>query len=131
MEVESEESYLKEFDTDGSLKDTAMKEAGGDWVRMTAEKKKRYDKTQFVGDQARKYVKMKQASYSYVRQRRMEAVQSQREHKKEKARREARQMPSTPPVEEMEEEELLYLASRSCGGRSTRSPRSTLTSNTP
>jgi hypothetical protein len=33
MEVETEESYLKEFDTDGSLKDTAMKEAGGDWVR--------------------------------------------------------------------------------------------------
>jgi hypothetical protein len=105
MEVEPEESYLKEFDTDGSLKDTAMKEAGDDWVRMTAEKKKRYDKTQFMWDQARKYVKMKQASY--VRQRRMEAVQSQREHKKEKARREARQMPSTPPGEEMEEEEEL------------------------
>ena len=59
MEVESEETYLKEFDTDGSLKDTAMKEAGDDWVRMTAERQKRYDKTQFVGDQARKYVKMK------------------------------------------------------------------------
>ena len=57
-----------------------------------------------MGDQARKYVKMKQASY--VRQRRMEAVQSQREHKKAKARREARQMPNTPPVEEVEEYEI-------------------------
>ena len=37
----------------------------------------------------------------------MEAVQSQREHKKAKARREARQMPNTPPVEEVEEDELL------------------------
>jgi hypothetical protein len=37
----------------------------------------------------------------------MEAVKSQREHKKEKARREARQMPNTPPVEETAEEELL------------------------
>jgi hypothetical protein len=57
-----------------------------------------------VGEQTRKYVKMKQASY--VRQRRMQAVLSQREYKKEKARREARQMPRTPPVEETEEEEI-------------------------
>jgi hypothetical protein len=64
MEVESEETYLKEFDTDGSLEDTAMKEAGDDWVRMTAEKKKRHVKEQFVGEQARKYVKMKQATYA-------------------------------------------------------------------
>ena len=63
MEVESEESYLKEFDKDGSLNDTAMKDAGDDWARMTAEKKKRHDKAQFVGEQTRKYVKMKQASY--------------------------------------------------------------------
>ena len=75
MEVESEESHLEEFDTDGWLKDTAMKEAGDDWVRMTAGQQKRYERNQFVGDQARKYVKMKQASY--VRQRRMGAVQSQ------------------------------------------------------
>jgi hypothetical protein len=91
MQVESEETYLKEFDTDGSLKDTAMTEAGDDWIRMTAEKKKRCEKTKFVGDQARKYVKMKKATY--VRQRRMEAVQSQREYKKAKSRREAREMP--------------------------------------
>jgi hypothetical protein len=39
-----------------------MKEAGDDWVRMPAEKKKQHEKTQFVGDQARKYVKMKNAT---------------------------------------------------------------------
>jgi hypothetical protein len=34
--VESdEETYLKEFAADGSLQDTAMKEAGGDWIRMS------------------------------------------------------------------------------------------------
>jgi hypothetical protein len=83
-----------------------MKEAGGDWVRMTAEKKKRHEKTHFVGDQARKYVEIKEATY--VRQRRMEAVLSQREFKKAKARREARQMPNTPPsTEEVEEDDLL------------------------
>ena len=59
--VESEETYLKEFDTDGSLQDTAMKEAGDDWIRMPTEKKKKYDKAKFVGDQAHKYVKMKEA----------------------------------------------------------------------
>ena len=53
MEVESEETYLKEFDTDGSLEDTVMKEAGDDWVRMTAEKKKRHAKEQFVGENRR------------------------------------------------------------------------------
>ena len=115
--------------SDGSHKDIAMKEAGDDWVRMTAGQQKRYERNQFVGDQARKYVKMKQASY--VRQRRMEAVQSQREHKKEKTRREARQMPNTPPVEETAEEEFLSRITQLCGGRSMRSPRSTLTSNTP
>jgi hypothetical protein len=104
MQVESEKTYLKEFDTDGSLENTAMKEAGDDWIRMTAEKKKPHEKTQFVGDQARKYVKMKKATY--VRHRRMEAVQSQREYKKAKSRREARHMPNTPPrTEEMEEDE--------------------------
>jgi hypothetical protein len=82
MQVESEETHLKKFDTDGSFENTAMKEAGDDWVRMTAEKKKRHDKTQFVGDQARKYVKMKEATY--VRQRRIKAVLSQREYKKKK-----------------------------------------------
>ena len=50
MVVESEETYLKEFDTDGLVKDIAMKEAGGDWIRMTTEKKKQYEKTKFVGD---------------------------------------------------------------------------------
>jgi hypothetical protein len=36
----------------------------------------------------------------------MEAVQSQREYKKAKSRREARQMPTTPPrTEEVEEDE--------------------------
>ena len=50
MEVESEESYLQEFDAEGSHKDIAMKEAGDDWARMTAEKKKRHDKTKFVGN---------------------------------------------------------------------------------
>jgi hypothetical protein len=49
---------------------------------------------------------MKKATY--VRQRRMEAVLSQREYKKAKARREARQMPNTPPsTEEVEEDALL------------------------
>ena len=81
-----------------------MKDAGDDWIRMTAEKQKRLDRAKFVGEQTRKYVKMKQASY--VKQRRMQAVQSQREYKKEKARREARQMPRTPPAEETEEEEI-------------------------
>jgi hypothetical protein len=47
---------------------------------------------------------MKEATY--VRQRRMEAMQSQREYKKEKARRDARGMPRTPPPpEEVEESE--------------------------
>jgi hypothetical protein len=58
MQVGSEETYLKEFETDGSsLENTAMKEAGDDWIRMTAEKKKRYEKTKFVGDQARNVCK--------------------------------------------------------------------------
>jgi hypothetical protein len=30
MQVESEQMYLKEFDTDGSLGNTAIKEAGDD-----------------------------------------------------------------------------------------------------
>jgi hypothetical protein len=50
--VESEETYLKEFDANGSLKDTAMKEAGDDWIRMSTEKQKTYEKTKFVGDQS-------------------------------------------------------------------------------
>ena len=54
---------LQEFDTDGSLEDTAMKEAGGDWVRMTAEKKKRYDKTQFVGDRPGAQVREDEAGF--------------------------------------------------------------------
>jgi hypothetical protein len=58
--VEAEETYLQEFDTDNSHQDTAMKEAGGDWIQMPAEKKKKkHDKAKFVGDQAYKYVKMK------------------------------------------------------------------------
>jgi hypothetical protein len=62
---------------------------------MSTEKKKKYEKTKFVGDQAHKYVKMKEATY--VRQCRMEAMQSQREYKKEEARRDAREMPRMPP----------------------------------
>jgi hypothetical protein len=81
-----------------------MKEAGADWIRMSTEKKKKYENTKFVGDQAHKYVKTEEATY--VRQRRMEAMQSQREYKKEKARRDAREMPRTPPPpEEVEDNE--------------------------
>jgi hypothetical protein len=71
---------------------------------MSTEKKKKYEKTKFVGDQAHKYVKTKETTY--VRQRRMEALQIQREYKKEEARRDAREMPKTPPLpEEVEESE--------------------------
>jgi hypothetical protein len=38
MVVESEEAYLREFDTDNSHQDTAMREAGGDWLQMPVEK---------------------------------------------------------------------------------------------
>ena len=34
MKAESEETYLQEFDKDTSQKDTAMKEAGDDWLQM-------------------------------------------------------------------------------------------------
>jgi hypothetical protein len=34
MKAESEETDLQEFDKDTSQKDTAMKEAGDDWLQM-------------------------------------------------------------------------------------------------
>jgi hypothetical protein len=70
---------------------------------MDAEKQKSLDKAEYVEQKARKYVKMKKSLY--VRQRISEALKSQRAHKKEKARRENRQMPRTPPPQEEEEEE--------------------------
>jgi hypothetical protein len=100
--VEAEETYLKEFDRDKSHQDTAMREAGGDWLQMDADKRQKLDKTKYVVDTAYGYVKMKQASY--VRARRSEALQSVRDYKKEKARREKRDMPRTPPPPEEEEE---------------------------
>jgi hypothetical protein len=49
---------------------------------------------------------VKTKKVSYVRARRLEALQSQRKYKKEGARREARDMPKTPPPpEEVEESE--------------------------
>ena len=55
-------------------------------------------------DQSIKYVEMKEASYVRVRARRSEALQSQRDYKKEKARREKRDTPRTPPPPEEEAE---------------------------
>ena len=51
---------------------------------------------------ARQYVKMKKSSY--VRTRISEALKSQRAYKKEKAKRENRKMPQTPPPQEEEED---------------------------
>jgi hypothetical protein len=102
MVVESEETYLQEFDLDNSHQDTAMREARDDWLRMDAEKQKKHDKTKYVAETAYKNVKMKKASY--VRARRSEALKSVRDHTKEKARREKRDMPRTPPPLEEEEE---------------------------
>jgi hypothetical protein len=113
MVVESEETYLQDFDTDDSHQDTAMKGAEDDWLQMPAEKQKKHDKTKFVVDQAYKYVKMKKDSY--VRAHRSEALQSQRNYKNEKARREKRDMPRTPPPPRRWRRASLDLASRSCG----------------
>jgi hypothetical protein len=103
MDVETEETYIKAFDLDSSHSDAAMREAGYDWSQTDKEKQKNLDKQEFVEKKARQYVKRRKSSY--VRTRISEALKSQRAHKKEKAKRENRKMPQTPPPHEHEEKE--------------------------
>ena len=102
MDLETEETHIKAFDLDSSHSDAAMREAGDDWSQMDKEKQKSLNKQEFVEKKARQYVKMKKSSY--VRTRISEALKSQRAYKKEKAKRENRKMPQTPPPQEEEED---------------------------
>jgi hypothetical protein len=101
MDLETEEAYIKAFDLDSSHSDAAMREAGDDWSQMDKEKQKGLDKQEFVEKKTRQYVKMKTSSY--VRTRISGALKSQRAYKKEKAKRENRKVPQTPPPQEEEE----------------------------